>query len=101
MKSGLRMIFLTRIYTRIRIQRSGAAVGSNGVRHKASIRQQSTRDFFLSRCYDCSYWRQRSKYLKAFTGLIYLSTASNTMTFVSKESDSSPHKSTSRVILQY
>ena len=59
---------LTRTYTRIRIQRSGAGVGNNGVRHKASIRQQSTRDF-LSRCYYCSYWRQRSKYLKAFTRL--------------------------------
>ena len=34
-------------YTRIRIQRSGAGVGNNGVRHKASIRQQSTRDFFF------------------------------------------------------
>ena len=46
MTSGLRMICLTRTYTRIRIQRSGAGVKNNGVRHKASIRQQSTRDFF-------------------------------------------------------
>ena len=44
-------------------------MGNNGVRHKASIRQQSTRDFFLSRCYYCSYLRQKSKYLKAFTRL--------------------------------
>ena len=47
MTSGLKMMCLTRTYTRIRIQRSGAGVGNNGVRHKASIRQQSTRDFFV------------------------------------------------------
>ena len=46
MASCVRMMCLTRTYIRIRIQRSGAGVGNNGVRHKTSIRQQSTRDFF-------------------------------------------------------
>ena len=41
------MMCLTRTYTIIRIQRSGAGVGNNGVRHKASIRQQSTHDLFF------------------------------------------------------
>ena len=47
MTSSLQMICLIRIYTSYRIQRSGAGMGSNGVRLKASIRQQSTREIFL------------------------------------------------------
>ena len=49
MTSSLKMIYLIRIYTNYRIQRSGAGVGSNGVRLKDSIRQQSTCEIFLSK----------------------------------------------------
>ena len=41
------MICLIRIYKTVRIQRSGAGVGSNGVRQEVFIRQQSTRDFLF------------------------------------------------------
>ena len=44
------MIRLIRIYTSYRIQRSGAGVGSNWVRLKASFRKQSTHDIFMSEC---------------------------------------------------
>ena len=49
MSSGLKVICLIRIYSSYSIQRSGAGVGNIGVRLKASIRQQSTRDTFLSK----------------------------------------------------
>ena len=50
MTSGLKMTGLIPIYTSYRIQRSEAGVESNGMRLKASIRQQSTREIFLSKC---------------------------------------------------
>ena len=76
-------------------------MGNNGVRHKASIRQQSTRDFFCQGVIFVLIGDKRASTSKRLLDWIYLCTASTTMTFVSKESDSSPHKSTSKVILQY